>query len=181
MHTCKVHNHTFALKRLLSNLTKGCLLLVRTILYHSAHMQSLTGDKGTHVSPPIRCSKSTEVKTKSDKSQDNQAFRMLRHCLLRGWFWWACWSRAFSQVLFHTNSSIAQRRLIIIYYSPSGNTHFKLGTFQTHQERQSQSEGFVVNGSHFWAPSLMDRQLQTPMVLRTATRICQNKAAHKVT
>lgn len=74
MHTCKVHYHTFVLKRLLSNLTKGCLLLVHTILYHSVHLQSAilipfnTGDKGTHVSPPIRCSKSTEVKTKPVKN-----------------------------------------------------------------------------------------------------------------
>lgn len=84
-------------------------------------------------------------------------------------------------MLFHTNSSIAQRRLIIIYYSPSGNTHLKLGTVQTRQERQSQSEGFAVKGSHFWEPILMDRQLQTPVVLHTATKICQNKAAHRIT
>lgn len=60
------------LKRLLNNLTKGCLLLVRTILYHSAHLQSAilifnTGTKGTHASPSIRRSKSTEVKTKPTK------------------------------------------------------------------------------------------------------------------
>lgn len=90
MNTCKVHNHTFALKRLLSNLTKGCLVVVHTILYHSAHLQSVIlisfniGDKGTHVSPPIRCSKSTEVKTKPVKRWKNQAFGMLRYCLLHG-------------------------------------------------------------------------------------------------
>lgn len=65
---------------------------------------------------------------------------------------------------FFIQTSIAQRRLIIIYYSPSGNTHSKLGTIQTHQDRQSQFEGFVVTESHFWDPVLTERYLQTPVV-----------------
>lgn len=82
---------------------------------------------------------------------------------------------------FLIQTSIAQRRLITIYYSPSGNTHSKPGTIQTHRDRQSQSEGFVVKESHFWDPILTQSYLQTPVVLSMATGICQNKDAHRNT
>lgn len=82
---------------------------------------------------------------------------------------------------FFTQTSIAQRRLITIYYSPSGNTHSKLGTIQTHQDRQSQSAGFVAKERHFWDPILMERYLQTPMVLSTTIGICQHKCSHRNT
>lgn len=138
MNICKVHNHTSAWKRLLTKLTEGCFLLIHTSQYHSTHLQPVVlipfyiGDKRSHISPSTRSSKCTEVNTKP-----------VRDARIRPSGWCATVScmanfdelvEAFSQVLFHTNSSIEQRRLIIIYYSPSGNTHFKLGTIQTHQE-----------------------------------------------
>lgn len=139
MHICKVHNHTFASERLQTNLTEGCFLLIHTILYHSTHLQSVvlisfyTGDKRSHISPSTRSSKCTEVNTKpvTDARIRPSGWCTTVSCMVN---FDELVEAVFSQVLFHTNLSIEQRRLIIIYYSPSGNTHFTLGTIQTHQE-----------------------------------------------